>query len=210
MSYEKPSIFRVLDGLASKARKDGFSLQHIMSQLGDRAFGTFIFFLAIPCCIPFLYIIPQIVSLPLLLLSWQMVIGTKEPWIPETLGKRRIDKENLKRIAKAGYTWLGWIEKITRPRIESIIGQGLRRVVGFCLCVFSISIMIPIPATNTVPGFAIALVSCGMIGKDGLMILAGLLIGWVWILVLVFTAIFGFIFGLEIVQPLLDQIPLFN
>ncbi len=208
MSNETPSIFRVLDGLASKAGRDGYTLQHIMSQLGDRAFGTFIFFLAIPCCIPFLYIIPQIVSLPLLLLSWQMVLGTNEPWIPESLGKRRIDKENLKRIAKAGYRWLGWVEKITRPRIESIIGRGLRRVVGLCLCVFSFSIMLPIPATNTVPGYAIAVISCGMIGKDGLMILGGLLVGWVWVLLLVFTAIFTFVFSLDAVRPLLDQLPL--
>ena len=207
MSSDSPSIFRILDGLASKASKDGYTLQHILSQLGDRAFGTFIFFLAIPCCIPFLYIIPQIVSFPLLLLSWQMVLGTNEPWIPDAIGRRRIDRDNLKRIAKAGYKWLGWVEKITKPRIESIIGRGLRRIVGLCLCIFSISIMLPIPATNTVPGYAIAIISCGMIGKDGLSILLGLLIGWVWTLILVFTAVFTFVLGLEAIQPLLDLVP---
>lgn len=208
MSRSSRSIFQTLDDLATGAGEEGYSLEYILQHLGDRAFGTFLFFLAIPCCIPFLYVIPQIVSLPLLLLSWQMVLGTDQPWIPSSIGKRRIDKNNLKKIAIAGYKWLGWVEKVSQPRIQSMLGLGLRRVVGLCLCIFSISIMLPIPGSNTIPGYSIAVISCGMIGKDGVMILGGLFTGWFWILILTFTAIFSFVLGSELLQPLIDLIPL--
>lgn len=206
MTKKTTSIFRILDDLASKAEKEGFSLEYILRQLGDRAFGAFIFFLAIPCCIPFLWLIPQIVSLPLVLLSWQWLIGTQQPWMPKTISRRKIDKENLGKIAKVGYKWLGWVEKISKPRVPGIINH-FRQLVGLCMCLFSLAILLPFPGTNTVPGYAMALISFGMIGKDGVLVLLGLLVGWAWTFVLLFAAFFSLNILLDFTQLLLDLMP---
>ena len=63
----------------------------------------------------------------------------------------------------------------------------LDRVVGLALVLFSASILVPLPGTNTVPGFAVVLVAMGLLQRDGLLVLAGSLIGTAWIASLVFA-----------------------
>ena len=41
----------------------------------------------------------------------------------------------------------------------------------------SASILVPLPMTNTVPGFGVAIASFGLMQKDGLMVIGGLIIG---------------------------------
>ena len=50
---------------------------------------------------------------------------------------------------------------------------------------FIASVLVPLPATNTVPGIGVAIASIGLITRDGLLVLAGLFIGTAWILLLV-------------------------
>jgi hypothetical protein len=58
--------------------------------------------------------------------------------------------------------------------------------------VFIASILIPLPATNTLPGIGVAIASIGLITRDGLLVLAGLAIGAAWIVLLaVGLAVFG-------------------
>jgi hypothetical protein len=45
--------------------------------------------------------------------------------------------------------------------------------------------------TNTVPGFAVAIASFGLMQKDGLMVIAGLTIGTAWVSGLVGAVMFG-------------------
>ncbi|MEL6296785.1 MAG: exopolysaccharide biosynthesis protein, partial [Pseudomonadota bacterium] len=74
--------------LASDASGDAVTLDWIMAQLHERAFGLFLLILALPCCIPFLYGVPQIVALPMMFVSVQILFGRRSPWLPEKLGAR--------------------------------------------------------------------------------------------------------------------------
>ena len=52
------------------------------------------------------------------------------------------------------------------------------------------SILLPLPSTNTVPGIGVAIASLGLIERDGLLVILGLFIGFLWV------ALLGFL-GLE-------------
>ena len=52
---------------------------------------------------------------------------------------------------------------------------------------FSASILVPLPGTNTVPGIAVVIIAVGLLERDGLYVLAGSLIGTVWIATLIFA-----------------------
>ncbi|KCZ91603.1 ExoD family protein [Hyphomonas johnsonii MHS-2] len=171
--------------MAERAPEEGLSLRAILDQLDESAFGAGLFFLALPCCIPFLYGVPQIVSLPMMALAGQMAAGRELPWMPEKFGQRKIDRNGLTQMAKGGRKWLGWIETFTKPRLTGITGKKSERVVGLFLCVFSASILVPLPMTNTVPGFGVALASFGLINKDGILVILGILVGLAWIFGLV-------------------------
>ena len=53
-SFENLPISRRLTQLAEDAESETVTLDWIMTQLHERAFGLFLLILALPCCIPFL------------------------------------------------------------------------------------------------------------------------------------------------------------
>ncbi|MFN7056434.1 exopolysaccharide biosynthesis protein [Hyphomonas sp.] len=185
------TLLQTIEDLADAAPEEGFSLREIFDRLDESAFGAGLFLLALPCCIPFLYGVPQIVALPMLALAFQMLIGREEPWLPAKLGARKIDKKGLTQMARGGRKWLGWIEAIIRPRLSFITGPVSERVIGALLFCFCASILVPLPATNTVPGFAVAVTAFGLMQKDGLAVIGGCIVGTAWIGALVLGALTG-------------------
>ena len=53
-----------------------------------------------------------------------------------------------------------------------------------------LSILVPFPGTNSVPGAGVSVASLGLIERDGLLVILGLFIGLAWVAILL-------IFGLE-------------
>ena len=177
------TFLQSLENMAAEAPEEGFSLRQIIDRLNERAFGAALFVLALPCCIPFLYGVPQIVSLPMMVLAAQMVAGRSEPWLPEKLGQRKIDKKGLTRTAKGGRKWFGWLEKIARPRLTFLMAPVGERVIGLLL--------VSLPSTNTVPGIGVAIIAFGLMARDGILVILGSIIGTAWIATLLALVAFG-------------------
>ena len=166
------------------APEDGLTLGEFMEKLGERAFGVILFALAIPVCIPFLYGIPQVISLPMLALATQMAAGRHEPWLPRKFAARRLSKSGLARMGRIANRWFGWIENIARPRLLFLSGRTGERIVGAIFCLFCVSILTPLPLTNSAPGVAIAVAALGLISRDGILVLLGVIWGLIWIAIL--------------------------
>ncbi|MEM6438301.1 MAG: exopolysaccharide biosynthesis protein [Pseudomonadota bacterium] len=169
---------------ASGADAGSMSLGWILDRLHERAFGLFLLILALPCCIPFLYGVPQIVALPLLFVSAQITAGRRAPWLPEGLRRRQVAIERLEELSRRAEPWLRRVEGVCRPRLTALTRPPLDRIVGLALMLFSASILVPLPGTNTVPGFAVVLVAVGLLERDGALVGAGSALGMVWILTL--------------------------
>jgi hypothetical protein len=73
----------------------------------------------------------------------------------------------------------------------------LDRLIGLALVVFSASILVPLPGTNSVPGVAVVIIAMGLLQRDGLLILLGMVTGTVWIGTLIFAGatLFGLLRG---------------
>jgi len=175
------AISNRLGSLIDEAPGSTVTLGWILDRLHERAFGLFLMILALPCCIPFLYGIPQIVSLPLLFVSGQMVLARSVPWLPARLRARAVTVKSLSDLLRRAGPWLRRIEALCRPRLGALTRVPFDRIVGLFLVIFSASIMVPLPATNTVPGFAVLVVSIGLVQRDGLFVIAGCVVGSVWI-----------------------------
>ncbi|GAB5445867.1 exopolysaccharide biosynthesis protein [Gymnodinialimonas sp.] len=184
---EAMAISERLRQLAEDAEGEAVTLDWILAQLHERAFGLFLLVLALPCCIPFLYGVPQVVSLPLMFVSAQIVMGRRAPWLPQRLGARTVSSESLQGLAERAGPWLRRIEALSHPRLIALTRPPMDRVVGLALVLFSASILVPLPLTNTVPGFAIVIVAMGLLQRDGILVLGGALLGTAWIATLVLT-----------------------
>ena len=185
-------LIAALEVIAAEAPEEGLTLAAFSEALGERVFGVLLFALAIPVCMPFLYGVPQVVALPMMAIAAQMAAGRETPWMPQRFADRVISRAGLERMAKGARKWFGWIEALARPRLTALSGPTAERLVGAVFVLFCASILVPLPATNTTPGIAIVLASMGLITRDGLLVLAGLVLGAAWIaLLIVGFAVFG-------------------
>lgn len=178
-----------LEDLANDAQGAPVTLEWIMGQLHERAFGLFLLILALPCCIPFLYGLPQVVALPLMFVSAQILMGRKVPWLPRKLAARSVSAESLENLSSRAGPWLRRIEALSKPRLTFLTRDPLDRLLGLALVLFSASILLPIPLTNTVPGFAVVVIAMGLLQRDGILVILGTLLGTSWIATLLIAGV---------------------
>ena len=161
------------------------SLGELSDAMQERAFGLLILILALPCCLPFVYLLPQLVALPMVVLAWQMAAGRRAPWLPAALRERRLPVARLLDVvARTRRYGGGFVERLAHPRLAGLTGDRGTRVIGALMIVPCLSILVPLPLTNTVPGFGVSLVAVGLIERDGLFVIGGLAIGIGWVLLL--------------------------
>lgn len=161
------------------------SLGELSDAMQERAFGLLILLLALPCALPFVYGLPQIVALPMLVLAFQMAQGRQSPWLPEAMRKRRLPIKGFTDVLSTSRKYAGWLETLAHPRLAFATTQSGQRVIGALLLVPCASILVPLPLTNTVPGVAVGIAAAGLIQRDGLFVVVGIIAGFVWVGLLV-------------------------
>lgn len=179
------------------------SLGALVDQLKTRSFGLMMLLMALPCCLPFVYILPQIVAFPMLFLAWQMAAGRNVVWLPQRLRDRKFGISLLASTVSRARPWLKRFEIFAGPRIRFLSeGVGLR-IVGALMIIPCLSILVPLPLTNSVPGLGVTIASVGLIERDGLLILLGLLIGLVWVAALIIGGEAALSFAIEQVKAVM-------
>ena len=168
--------------LAREGEAEGLTLRDIRDHLDERGFGLMILILSIPCLVPALYGVPQVLGIPLLLLAGQMLVGRQEPWLPARILDRRVPSSWLKRMADFADTRLRWTERLSRARLRVFADSPAEQVAAFFMIVATLTIVLPL--TNTVPSVGLALMAAGLIQRDGLFVLAGMAVAAGWALFL--------------------------
>ena len=173
--------------LAAVAGPDGLTLREIRDHLDERAFGLMILILSVPCLVPALYGVPQIVGVPILLLAGQLLLGRDEPWLPDAVLNRRIPRAWLERMGGFADRRMRWFERLSRPRWRALAsGPGERFAAGFMILATA---TIVLPMVNTVPSIALALLAVGLIQRDGLFVAGGALVAAAWAAALASVAV---------------------
>ncbi|MBN67129.1 MAG: exopolysaccharide biosynthesis protein exod [Rickettsiales bacterium] len=183
----------VLEDAVNLHQADYVSVGDLMYTLHERGFGLLLVIFVLPNCVP-IPVPPGISSLfaiPLLFLSVQMIGGRHAPWLPNWLKTKKIRRSLLARIIAKASPRLRKVEKLLRPRFSFASSQTGERIIGLFCMLFSLSIAIPLPWTNFVPGLGILVMSLGLLSKDGVTILIGCLIGLLGVAMAGFVVLFG-------------------
>jgi hypothetical protein len=158
---------------------DKLSIGEIKNMLHERGFGVLLVIAAIPICLP----IPAppgfttVFSLPLIIFSLQMICGMRSPWLPRWLTDKKISRKGLEKLVQKAAPWLRKIESYLHPRITYISVPAWERIIGIFVLIFSITIALPIPMINFLPGWGVMIMSLGLLSKDGLVIIGGMIVG---------------------------------
>ena len=179
---------QLLDEAIASFETETLPLGTLIDVLAERAFGMVLLVLALPCAIPFLYGVPQIMSLPMVFVAVQLAAGRHTLWLPERLRARELKKQSLEDMMGKARPWLQRFERISRLRLQFMTKRPMEQVIGLLFILFSLTIMIPLPLTNTVPGAAIVIASLGFIERDGILVFLGTALGTAWVIFLMSVA----------------------
>ena len=161
-----------------EATGEKVTLSDILNLAGERIFGFLFVILALPSALPVPapgYSIPFGVAL--FALAIQMAVGRDRPWLPAKIMNGSMPSKKVQGFVKKGIPWLQRIEALTKPRLAYICTTlPGKTIIGIAIALMSISMMIPIPGTNTIPAMGIFVTGFGLLEDDGAISLAGLLI----------------------------------
>ena len=182
MTTDRPHSKRVSEILADIARSgdgDGLELHEILAMMGERAYGVMMLVLSLPNAIG-LGAIPglsTIFGVPQMVLALQMIVGRKQLWLPRTLLDRSIPRREFVRVVDKAMPHLEKVERYLRPRWEYLAEGVAEPLLGVAFLILAIVVSLPIAFGNQPPAVAMALLALGMIERDGVFVVAGLIGG---------------------------------
>ncbi|MEN9210956.1 MAG: exopolysaccharide biosynthesis protein [Thermostichus sp. DG02_2_bins_29] len=157
---------------------EAIQVEQILKRLGERSFGLFLVILSFPSALPVPapgYSTPF--GLLIVLLAAQLVAGRTIPWLPPQVLQQSIPLKQFQKLVQAGIPWLQRIEKIARPRWTALctthVGQG---VLGTLIGLMGVSMILPIPGTNTLPAMGVFVTAFGLMEEDGILCSFGALV----------------------------------
>lgn len=187
------SLSEILNDLQSQIEGEQLSIKVLLDTFHERGFGFFLFLFSLPAALPIpAFGLNTVIALPLLLLTAQQAIGRHTVWIPAKWNKKTISKAHIVSFVQKASPWVKRIEYFICPRLGFITQGHFSKLIGVFGFIMALAVSIPLPLTNTVPSFGIALMAIGVLMRDGLAVIAGMLIGMIWVILLVsFVVLYG-------------------
>ncbi len=182
---------QILLALASQPG-ERLTVREIMAVLQDRAFALLIVLLGLPNCLPMPPPIPLVCGLLLALVAIQIVFGREAPWLPSQLMNRSMARSDVERAVGRAVPTFRRLERISRPRMAFLDTPLAMRLMGAVVLVLSLGLLFAPPFVGQIPlGLAVCLVGLGLVERDGLVVLGGLVIGSVGL-----TLSLGFVYAI--------------
>ncbi len=182
----------ILTGLAAQ-QSERLTVGDILAVLRDRAFALLVVLLGLPNCLPMPPPIPLVCGLLLALVAVQIIAGRPAPWLPRALLHRSIARADLERAVMRAAPVFRKLERLSRPRMTVLETALAIRLIGFVLLVLSFGIIFALPPiVGQIPlGIAVCLLGLGLVERDGVVVIGGLVIGSVGL-----TLNVGFVYAL--------------
>lgn len=158
-------------GLVQAGNSERVSLGDLVAGIKTDARAMLLILFAVPNLLPGLPGTSAITGLPLVVLMFQMMLGRKV-WLPGFIANRALLRANLLALLNRAAPHLARIERVLHPRLPHLSAEPAQRIIGGIGVVLSVLVMLPIPLGNFLPALAIFIAALGLLGRDGVFILA--------------------------------------
>jgi len=197
-------LSQVLADIAEGNEDDRISIGDLLAALKHRALGALIFIFAVPVALPLPPGVSTVFGAPLLFLTAQLMFGM-QPWLPTLITNRSLKRGEFRKIITTVAPWLHRAENVMKPRLSVVGRPPFVYLLGLMCLILSIVLFLPIPLGNMLPALAVSIISLGLLARDGVWMLIGLVVGvlaifivWGVLWAMVFAALFvvGNVFGI--------------
>jgi hypothetical protein len=162
---------RVLQDFLVQHQAQQISLEDILQAMGDRAFGPTLLLCALPEALPLpIAGVSALVAIPLILVSTQLVLGFRQPWLPARMTQYSFQRQSFEQLINKAIGPLERLERFFKPRWLIFTHPLVERLLGVLLLLLALIVALPIPFGNMIPAIIIVVICLGMIEQDGLML----------------------------------------
>lgn len=178
---EEVPLSTLLEQLVDGA--DGLlSLQGLVDRTGDRGGYLLLIFLCLPFTTP--VPLPGVSTVIGVVIAWIALtgLGRSHLLLPGWLGRRTLSAQRQRQVLSASRPFVRWIEKVVRPRRGGwLVGRFSRRAHALLLSFLASLLLLPLPVpfTNSLPSYAIILLSACLMERDGRLVFSAYLLSLV-------------------------------
>lgn len=174
-----------LQKLALKRKNGKTKISEIMEDFHENGILLAMVFFALPVAVPLPYPpgFTTIMGIPLVILSIQMLFGSKKVRLPSKINNYEIKNSTLKMISDKIVPIVETIEKYMKPRLSFAKSVYCEQFIGLACLIAALAVALPIPLTNAIPALGITVMALGLLNRDGVIIISGFVIGAIGLLI---------------------------
>ena len=186
-------IVQRLRETAAALSEDRVSMQTLAQAHGSAAHGTLLLLMALPCLLP----VPgvgMVLGLGMAALATAMWRGHSCACLPRRVAELELSRHWAQRVLgmlASAYSMAG---RFARARLSHLASAGRRSWTAAAIGLMAFIVVLPIPFGNLLPALAMMLIGLGLVFRDGVAVVIGLvtaglalfvtaglmLMAWVW------------------------------
>lgn len=174
---EPNSLGDLLDSLEAAAKADTVTVQGVLDEIGDRSITPIVLAISLILVSPLSGIpgLPTLSAAIILLIMAQAFLPNRHLWLPALLRNRSVRSDRLQRAVARMRRPAAWIDRHSHPRLRILTSGPLRWLTLLaCLLVPMIWPFLELlPFVTSIGAGAVALMSFGLLTRDGLYVLFG-------------------------------------
>jgi hypothetical protein len=186
-------------GRRLEGRSGAIPLGDVVDGLGRTGIGMTLLILSLPALIPIPGPFGLVFGSVVALVSLQLMFGARRLLLPGFIRARELPVSAVRAMVDKGVPLLQRAERYMKPRrLLPLTGIPGRMALGLPLMLMGVAVALPVPLGNVPPVASLIALSLGLMVRDGVAILIGLLLA---VFAIAWFALL-FAFGAEILQRL--------
>lgn len=174
----RPSLsLPILRTTRAQHRAGTLTLGNLLAALGEASFGWALMLFSLLTLLPLPPGSSLITGLPVLFAATQMMLGLRHVWLPRRLAAVRLDQHKLRRAVLRLRPITRRLERILQPRYTAVFLARYERLLGLALFIIAFTLFLPVPLSGWFPAVSLFIAGVGLVERDGLVTLLGLLSG---------------------------------
>ncbi len=170
---ERKRLSTMLDELARDETRERIAISDLVAAMQVRAYGALLLIFALPNVLPAPPGTSGLLGLPLLFIATQMMLG-RMPWFPQVIAARSMSRGDFGKLIERVSPLVARAERLLQPRLMWLTDPAVERGLGALALVLASILVLPVPFGNMLPAFTICILALGVLERDGVWIIAGL------------------------------------
>ncbi|EXU80268.1 hypothetical protein AX13_18425 [Comamonas aquatica DA1877] len=191
-----PPIVQRLRDAAAAIQEERVSMRAMAQAQGPEAHGTLLLLLAMPCLLP----VPgvgAVLGLGMAALAVAMWRGHCAPFLPQRVAELELPRHWAQRVLvglASAYVLAG---RHARARLSHLAVSGRRSATALAVGLMAAIIVMPIPFGNLLPAVALVFIGLGLVFRDGVAVILGLLMSGVALVATTGVLLMAWVWGSE-------------